>query len=182
MPPPPPPGYGRSTPHPGGSRVLMVLVGVGLLVTFSLIALAGVAVYFAASSPSSTALSAVPANIADHVFFCDYFHLTTGSVYPDPGNARHYVFSGQCPAAALTLQDSYIHELEYRGWTVAYDGAGNFSAYNYARREVLNASITDSNDTPNSSLMTVELVTNSPPPADFGPGPSPGPSPSPKLQ
>ncbi|MHB8508843.1 MAG: hypothetical protein ACYDGR_09380 [Candidatus Dormibacteria bacterium] len=157
--------------------MLFLLVGGALLVTVGLLVFAGAGLYFVfrGGNTHASVSSKLPADLPADVALCDHFNVQRVITTSTNGSTR-YTIQGECPINPLFLHDSYVALLEYKGWTVHDDNAGNLAAYNYTQHQVLSASLGDASN-PNAAALFLEVVTGvKDPPSDF---PSPLPSPSP---
>jgi len=174
-------------PRHGGRRTIMFLViGAVLLVTTFLILVGLVSLFALARRPNASVSTPSVSDLPHELALCDNFKPGTIVLIDLGKGERRYTVNGDCPVSALTLKDDYNARLQALGWVVHDDGNGNFASYEYERREVLTATITDSSSTANQSTLSVDMVTGQGPPPDFpkvkpspSPSPSPRPSPSP---
>jgi hypothetical protein len=165
---------------------MFLVVGAVLLVTTFLILVGLVSLFALARRPNASVSTPSVSDLPHELALCDNFKSGT-IVLIDLGKGdRRYTVTGDCPVSAVALKGYYNARLQALGWVVHDDGNGNFACYEYERREVLTASVTDSSSTPNQSALSVDMVTGQDPPSDFprikpspSPSPSPRPSPSP---
>jgi hypothetical protein len=167
---------GRQPPLPGRTtrRTLLLLSIVVSLLVIALMVTAGI--YTFATLRTARAEIIDPSKVPADVFVCTGFHASQSWVYDNGGSHRHYQLIGECPDNPLALTETYISELEYRGWTVHTDGGGNLNAYNYTATQALTINMADSQNVPNQSALTLDVYTGQDRPPDFPAVPSPSPS------
>jgi len=141
-----------------------------LVISFSIFA--GTYVYFLTQG-GPTVSNSLP-NLPADVFICDHFAFARAEVHDLGGGSRLYDVTGDCPVNAGALGDTYISELEYRGWTVHQDSSGSINAYSYGAHEQLTSTFSSSDTVPNQTTVNFVVATGQPVPAGF---PSPFPSP-----
>jgi hypothetical protein len=163
--------------------MMFLIIGAVLLAATFLI-LVGVVSLFIAKHPNTNVSTPAVNDLPSELVLCDHFK-PANTVLLDLGKGeKHYQVTGDCPLSALALRDDYVSSLTYVGWTVHDDGMGNLTCYDYDRKEVLTAGITDSSSNANQSTLSVELITAvTSPPTGFpkiisSPSPSPQVSPS----
>jgi hypothetical protein len=163
---------------------MFLVVGAVLLVTTFLILVGLVSLFALARRPNASVSTPSVSDLPHELALCDNFKPGT-IVLIDLGKGdRRYTVNGDCPVSALALKDTYETRLQSLGWIVHNDGNGNFVCYEYERKEVLTAAVTDSSSTANQSSLSVDMVTGQEPPSDFPkikPSPSPSPSPRPSA-
>src|SRR6202171_6686890 len=146
-----------SLPTHGGRRAMMFLIIVAVLLAAAFLILVGVVSLFIAKHPNTNVSTPAVNDLPSELVLCDHFK-PANTVLLDLGKGeKHYQVTGDCPLSALALRDSYVSNLAYVGWTVHDDGRGNLTCYNYTRREVLNAGITDSSSTAKQTSLAVEV-------------------------
>ncbi|HEV3232584.1 MAG TPA: hypothetical protein VG245_10070 [Candidatus Dormibacteraeota bacterium] len=165
---PVPPPYPGPFGNPGGNRQLLFLMVAGaVLVTLALLFFTFLgAVYMVRGGRVSGGQA--PAKLPPEVVTCAHFSTTQSSVATTDTGAMRYDVQGECPINPLALNDVYIADLEYHGWTVHSDDQGGILAYAYGRKEQLTATLTESSVDPNQTTLQVEMLTGvSQPPPDF---------------
>ena len=124
------------------------------------------------------ALVIEPADLPHDAYTCDGFKQAQGVLYDSGQPGQALPADRRLRGQLQPLPDTMISELEYRGWTVHSDGAGNLDAYSYTTHEELTASMAASSADPTMTSISVDVYTGlTQLPADF-PGLSPSPSPS----
>ena len=161
---------------------MFLVVGSVLLVTTFLIIVGLVSLFALSKRPNASVSTPQVSELPKELMLCDNFKSSTVVLIDLGKGDRRYTVTGDCPVSALTLKDVYPARLSAVGWIVHDDGNGNLACYDYEKKEVLNAGITDSSSTPNQATLSVDMVTGVSAAPDGFPKlkPSPSPSPSPR--
>lgn len=158
-----------------------MILGFGAIaVTLVVLLLAGLGTFLIINNGQAKVI-AMPADLPKDMVICP--HFTPGRmVVVDLGKqGLRYHVEGECPVAQLELQDSYISDLAYAGWTVHADPSGALAGYNYAKREYITVVLNQGTSSTNATAVALDMSTLQDVPDGFPRGPTPAPtSPSPR--
>lgn len=156
---------------------MMFLVAGAVMLVVVFLVVVGLVNLFISKHPNASVTTPTVSSLPRELALCDSFKPSQVVLLDLGKGEKHYQVTGDCPVSSLVLDDNYVAELEYRGWTVHDDGSGNLFAYDYQRHQTLTAGITDSNNGDNQATLSIEMVTSVSSPPDGFPGSSPSPSP-----
>jgi hypothetical protein len=155
-------------------RLLFVVVAGTLAVTVALLSMAFVGGVYLVRGTRTVNSDRLPPDLPAEVVLCPHFQVSRSSVSAADSGARRYEVDGECPVNPVAMQDAYVHDLEYHGWTVHTDDSGGILAYAYDRHEQLTATLQQSSANDNQTTLQVEVLTEvTDPPPGFPPPPSP---------
>ena len=153
-------------PMPTSRRGLIILTVLMVLLVAGFAVVAGV--YLIARLGGVRADVVGIDKLPKDVFVCDHFQPSSGVITVTNGSQQRFEVSGDCPENLDSLSDTLTSELEYRGWTVHSDTAGNITAYNYSNHEALSATLGDSASQDNATTVSLLVFTSQKePPPDF---------------
>lgn len=151
--------------------MLFFSIGAVILVA-GFIIFAGAEAYYMVKNGKATVSDTLPANLPKQIPICTGFK-PAHTIVLDASGGKRFEVQGDCPENRLQLVDDLINLMQYAGWTVHDDGAGNLSAYDYERHAHIDVVLTDSNDSANQTTVNMDMQTGvTPVPSDF-PQPTP---------
>jgi hypothetical protein len=159
-----------STPQ-RNRRLLFVIVAGALAVTTALLAFTFIGAAYLVHGGRMTFSDQLPADLPPELVTCPHFAVSHSVVATTDSGGTRYEVDGDCPLNLLTMQERYVADLEYHGWTVHTDDSGNVVAYAYGRREQLSATLAESSSNDNQTTLQVEMVTGIDSPPDGFPSP-----------
>lgn len=171
----PPPGNAGSS---GRRALLFFSIGALVLVLGFLVFAGATALYFVRNGRAQVT-DTLPSNLPREIPICTGFQ-PAHTIIVDVAGGKRYDIQGDCPENTVQLNDDLVNQMEFLGWTVHDDGQGDLAGYNYAKRETIDVSLSDSSSASNQATVMIEMQTAvKTPPSDFprsAVAPSPHPS------